>query len=121
MLQFPSADAIAFLNRALDLPASGNEQDWEVELADKSRIAEFLDFYETNELAPEQRFALMSLVLASLDDLATASQLDESLWQRTALLITRDRKLFDHLVEYWANVHCADDGFAISHLVRSIL
>lgn len=121
MFQFPSADAIAFLNRSLDLPARGDEQDWEIELADKSRVAEFLDFYETNELTREQQFALMSLVLASLDDLATASPLDQSLWQRIALLITRDRKLFKYLVEYWASLDKADDKFAISHLVRSIL
>jgi hypothetical protein len=65
-LRFITRAASESLNASLGLPARGTEQDWDIELADASRVEEFLDCLErlTNE---DERFALLSLIVASAD------------------------------------------------------
>lgn len=75
---FAQPAAVEFLNTALLLPATGQEQDWEVELADKTRIAEFLDFHEGNDLSEPCRTALMALILSSFEEACHAGSFDEA-------------------------------------------
>ncbi len=57
-----------YLNELLSLPASGKEQDWDLELADKNRILEFIGVYETAGLGKKEKRALWALITASLND-----------------------------------------------------
>lgn len=68
----PTPDAVAMVNRLLDLPASGHEQDWEIELADPKRIGEMLRLLGDTELNLEARSALTLLILHSLDEAAAS-------------------------------------------------
>jgi riboflavin kinase/FMN adenylyltransferase len=63
----PHQTAVARLNQLLDLPASGREQDWEIELADPERLPEFLDAFESASLTMEERAALGALIVGSVD------------------------------------------------------
>lgn len=51
----------------LNLPDFG--QDWDLCVSDPERIAEFCDLYESGELNDDERFGLMKLIVASVDDL----------------------------------------------------
>jgi hypothetical protein len=44
-LKMTHKDSIQFLNTQLGLPATGTEQDWEIEMANPQRISQFIDFY----------------------------------------------------------------------------
>lgn len=114
--EFPTKDAIAHLNQALRLPATGREQDWDIELADPGRAEEFVAYAETHDLPPEQRLALMSLILGSLEDLSQAGGLQPALWARAQSLLDADRGLYGGLVKRWAGGN--GDGFSISPLLR---
>jgi hypothetical protein len=63
---WPSREAVLQLNRLLDLPATGQEQDWEVELADTRRVDEWLELLRQGALSLDARSALALLILHSL-------------------------------------------------------
>jgi hypothetical protein len=64
--EYPTTKAIQRLTEIFQLPEYC--QDWEIEVADSSRVIEFCDTYEKVILDAESRFALMCLIIASYDD-----------------------------------------------------
>lgn len=112
--------AMLFLNKALNLPATGQEQDWDIELADKSRIGDFVTYMQNNELGVEIRFALMALILGSLDDLSYDGDIPRDLWENVRQLLKDDQELFADLVARWASQRNGTDDFGISPLLRSL-
>lgn len=67
---FLNQESIRRVNALLELPASGREQDWEVELADPARRGEFFGVLTSGRLAaePEAEAALAALYIGSSDD-----------------------------------------------------
>src|ERR1700733_10037828 len=58
-----------FFTKKLNLPATGNEQDWDMEMSDPNRIREFITFYYAHNLLPEQYLLpLISLILNSAEE-----------------------------------------------------
>jgi hypothetical protein len=117
-----TTEAIQFLNKALCLPATGHEQDWEIELADPNRIDEFILFYENGTLNADQRSALMALIIASLEDLAYIKPIEPMLWERISGLLSAEPDLHRSLIDYWSlnDERDSDDVFAITKLMRSL-
>jgi hypothetical protein len=112
--------ATLFLNQALNLPATGREQDWEIEMADKERVGDFVEYIENNELDSEKKFALMALILCSLDDLLCDGEIPHSLWKNVRKILKDDQELFADLVDRWTSQHNGSDDFRISPLLRSL-
>lgn len=56
------------LSDRMGLPWFEEMQDWDLMVADSSRITEFLNIYENDGLDNDELFALMQLIVASLDD-----------------------------------------------------
>jgi hypothetical protein len=102
--QFPARDAVETLNSLLKLPASGMEQDWEIEMADGNRLAEFLAVFGSANLDLECRSALGLLMLFSItyaDDAPVSADLLASVrWA-----IRKDREVYERMLSYWS------DGF----------
>lgn len=115
----PSNLAISYLNSALNLPASGNEQDWEIEMSNPDRISEFLDFYEEHELSQDCQKALMALILASFEDAAWMSKFDEYLWFRTTNILRSNSSQFKEIILIWTS-SMNGDHFAISDRLSSL-
>jgi hypothetical protein len=63
-------EAITSLNRALHLPATGREQDWDIELEDMNRVGEFIGYLADHPLNDDEKRALMALIVSSLEDLS---------------------------------------------------
>jgi hypothetical protein len=103
------------LNALFELPAHGREQDWEIELADGTRIAEFLAALSDKSLDLECRSALALLILHSLTYAGTA-EVTEDMAAATKRIIHGDREVYERMLSYWS------DGF-LDHenLVRSVL
>ncbi len=106
---------ISLLNELLSLPATGNEQDWEIELADPSRVVEFLDIYEQLPENVGVRRALWALITASLNDaLDQASQPPKATQERYSTILQQEfGDLFD-IVEEWC---ISADAFPVTQII----
>jgi len=120
MTKILTGDAINYLNRVLNLPAMGCEQDWDIELADANRINEFVLFYEEESLSDDKRSALMALIIASLEDLAYAEPIDKGMWGKISKLLCLDYELHQQLIQYWSLMDKTneEDFFEITKLMR---
>jgi hypothetical protein len=112
--RFPTAKAIDRLNRELRLPAIGGEQDWEIELADANRVEEFCAHLTSVDLNDDERFALLSLIVASAQDrlkvIGAGSWLD-----RVLATLGEYPDLISPIASYW----CRDNDWEIaSHLSK---
>lgn len=115
-------NAINYLNKELRLPATGFEQDWDIELANANRIVEFIEFYDNTLLNNDKKVALMALIVGSLEDLANIEPIDQSLWKQIEELLCNNYHLFKPIIDYWSlsNEKNSNDVFAITTLMRSI-
>jgi hypothetical protein len=121
--RFPTGAAIARLTADLGLPRVG--QDWELEAADASRVGEFLDRYEAGGLDDDERFTLMSLIVASFDKrLATGR--DEALQERIVERLSEGFDVLSALVQYWAlpdatDEEAAENAFRFTPVARRVM
>lgn len=122
MMSIQNTKAIQYLNTALRLPASGHEQDWEIELADANRLNEFVSFYENNELPEEVNVALMSLIVASLDEFMSDGRNDKTLLEKIKNLLKSDSNLHSETIKYWSLLQYEDqcDSFEVTKFIRSL-
>ena len=116
-------EAIDRLNKLLGLPWFDEMQDWDIQLADAARLNEFCGLYETGDLNAEEKFALIRLIVASLDELLQVSETDSpALAQRVASFLKQDFALHFHTLEYWRLPHDSDpeNVFAVTPLLRQV-
>ena len=114
LVRHPTAASIAKLARRFDLEDGLWMQDWEVQVADFSRVAEFLDAYDSAELDADDRFLLMEVIVASLDEGAHMGAQLENLWRSAERVLRGDPKL--HTLSYWS---CGDDPDPEHQFARS--
>jgi hypothetical protein len=124
------------LTEALQLLARGDEQDWEIELADGDRLEEFIARYP--EFAPddEYAFAMAALIIASFDERVGGrlypvdgeymdqmrgvdfdvsrmyTEEERKLWKQVANILKSRLCLFDWHLHYWSCDEEPDFGFA---------
>lgn len=105
------------------LPACGYEQDWEVELADASRVGEFLEAYKTAFLTADDKVALMALLIASVDRYMGGHHRAPEEWQRISNLLTEERILHNETIKYWAceEMNDPEGWFPITPFIRTVL
>jgi hypothetical protein len=89
------------LTDRLSLPATGHEQDWDVELADPDRLKEFLETYYDPSLTADDRSALAALLLASVDRYLMNRDELPAEWGHICELLRRDKRLHRELIQYW--------------------
>lgn len=112
---------IEHLSKELALPFTGSEQDWELEMANINRIDEFISFYKKMNLPKESKYSIMSIILASYEDLLNESNIDkDGRWDEIKILLSVEKDLFKNLLEYWS-VGCENENvFTITHLIREL-
>lgn len=120
----PTAAAIARLTGMLRLPAYG--QDWEIEVADPGRVAEFLDVYEGQPLDEDERFTLMELIVGSFDELLAEGHGPGGQWRRIRPHLLERFDLHGYTVQYWSlpdaeDAAAAQDGFEFTPLARELM
>ncbi|TSJ44301.1 hypothetical protein FO440_09025 [Mucilaginibacter corticis] len=109
------------LNNLLGLNYTGAEQDWDIEFADSNRVHDFIKIAQHSSLSVSEKYAVISLILASYDDfLAVKEDTNQLLWSKITDLINPDREIYKDLLSYWARWDKEnDDRFLITPLVRS--
>ena len=73
----PSALAVEELNEFFGFPATGKEQDWEIEFANPERLQEFIDVLFRRQFQGDQQDALAALVIATLDEACTENKANQ--------------------------------------------
>lgn len=112
-------EIIEQLSAKLSLPYMGIEQNWDVELADKNRIDEFISFYNENDLSAEMKYAIMSILLASYDDFLNDKELDiDYRWHEIKKILKSEKEVFSDLIVYWAVDSEIENIFRITPLIR---
>lgn len=97
---WPAREATEAVKRLLNLPATGHEQDWEIELADPARLDDILRALATTRDF-ETRCALALLSIAALEDAADAGPPDAALVRQARALIAAEQRLHDRMRYYW--------------------
>lgn len=90
-----------------NVPAEAGMQDWPLEVADASRLDEFIALLEKAE-NDDDRFALMELVLYSVDDATPTKR--EKVWPVIEALLEEAPMLYARELIYWSCGDEADDG-----------
>lgn len=97
-----TAGAINSLADKFDLPNSRGMQDWEWEVADPTRIDEFIDAYLNGNLNDDERFTIAETIIQSFHD--SGKELKESKkWEAFLTIIETNRSLHIHTIHYWAS------------------
>lgn len=132
--RYPSRAAEERLRDLLRVPFDGWMQDWPLEASDATRLGEFCDAYdsgdsgdsgELGELGEQERFALMRLILFSLDDVA-GDERAAALAERVEGLLRRNFLLHLHTLDYWRLPDSDEDGqdgndvFTLTPMARQV-
>jgi len=97
----PERGAVEQVNRMFNLPATGKEQDWELELSDPDRLDEMLDALEQANLDLETKSALALLVIASIEDGDETEKPVAAHIARMREVLRNDRIVNDRMRYYW--------------------
>jgi hypothetical protein len=89
------------INELLSLPASGREQDWEIELADPDRIEEMLKAGSMSDLHYEEKCALALLIVASIEESVNAGDINPNTLERAKAAFKRDDDVREAMIFYW--------------------
>ncbi|RRB07766.1 hypothetical protein [Larkinella rosea] len=117
-------DTIRKVSKLLKLSSTGDEQDWAIEYADETRIADFLKTLQTYTLSSAEKIAIVSLILASYDEyLATNIDHSNEIWNQIKPILDSDKLQYQNLLIYWAVFDEKNEGnlFNITPLVRDYL
>jgi hypothetical protein len=100
--RYATGEAEDRLSTLLNLRQDPYMQDWDLEVSDPDRLAEFCTVYETSEFDASTKFTLMGLIVASLDgwlQLPDTGEWDVS--QQVERLLRRDFLLHLHTLNRW--------------------
>ncbi|MCY9698017.1 hypothetical protein [Paenibacillus alginolyticus] len=120
---FITKKAIESLTEKLGLPDLDQySQDWEYEIANSSRVNEFVSFYESADLNQSEKFALMSLIISSFDDAVTEGKIQDGIWEKIKGHLISDIDLHRKTILYWSLVEEeVDDCFSSTPFIREII
>jgi hypothetical protein len=115
--RFPTGSAIQRFTVDFRLPTVG--QDWDLESADPNRVAEFLDFYDSQRLNDDEKF---TLILASYDESLRKGN-DETLQSRIVEHLLAEFDLLNYLVQYWSlpDEDEPDNIFHFTSIARQVM
>lgn len=114
--------ATDFINKYFNLHVTGNEQDWDLELADANRLNEFLDNYN-DDFTDDIKLALTALIFASYENYLHEHEADFQIEKRIHSTLTKDLDLFFGLLSYWSlnEEENKKNLFKITSFVRKFL
>ena len=119
----PTRKAIDSLAEKFNLPNTPDMQDWEWEVADPSRIEEFLVAYESGELSDDERFTLVETIFQSFEELPDSIDTDPR-WAQVLDILVSHFELHAYSVWYWSdlkNETKAEDSWRVTPFLRQVL
>lgn len=121
-VRHPTAAAIQRLDAIFGFSSNAYSQDWDIEFADGARLAEFVSTYSNLIMDDDERFALMTLIIASAHDALDFHNMGEAEWRTIHDLLVADFLLHASTIYYWCCVDatCMDECFTLSPLMRAV-
>ncbi|WP_145046595.1 hypothetical protein [Paenibacillus xylanexedens] len=122
--KYVTGHAVRSLCSKLNLKSQGEfTQDWEYEVADASRITEFLDAYEQYPWDVEEKFALMIIIIESCNDALVEGTCDPEIINVLKHHLILDADIHYNTLHYWALLDEPelDNCFAITPIIREII
>ena len=113
--------AIEGLAKHLHLPLPDRySQDWEYEVADSSKVREWLTAYGSGQFKPEELSLLLNMIVASYNDAISEGSARPEDWDSIAHHLLGDRSLHEATIDYWAlpDEIDLDNCFPITPLMR---
>ena len=102
-------EAEIIVNQMLGLRASGQEQDWEFEFADASRIDAILGLSKSQNLGFDVKCALGLLLISSIEDARKNSNLmDEQIVEANNFFCS-EHEVGSRMRFYWIELEKSDD------------
>ena len=99
-------------------------QDWEYQVADPTRIDEFLTAYESAGLSDDEKFTLMQTIIEPFNDFATlgGDLGSDPRWQRTLSLVDSNIPLHAYSVWYWSRLDAKeqDEMWYVTPFIRQV-
>lgn len=124
MKLYVTKDAKLSLIKKLKLPDI-ESQDWEFEVSNPLRIREFINFYEISNLNIDEKFALMIIILGSINDYLEEEEISNDIWDIVSSQLLKDIRIHKNTIMYWALVdeefNHFEDGFAITSYLRRLI
>lgn len=116
-------ETLKSLSKLLNINYRGTEQEWALEFANPDRIDEFLNIASNVEYSLEEKYAIVSLILASYDDYLNINiNGNDKLWKDIIKLLDENPQLYQELLDYWAIPdETTTDYFAITPLIRTYI
>lgn len=113
---------MASLAKRLDVPNLPSMQDWEWEIADSTRIDEYLSLYRDGGLSDDERFTLMETILQAFEELA-AELASDSRWSDVLGILDRHIELHAYSVWYWADIdnELEEDCWRVTPYLRRLV
>jgi hypothetical protein len=100
--RYEAAKSIEKITALFNLHTDPQMQDWALETSSPQLLDPLLDAYDESEMDDDDRFALMSLIVASLDDARHLNMDIRKQWARAAAYLDRDAHLHAHTMDNWS-------------------
>lgn len=104
----PTPNARATITRLLALPATGDEQDWEIQLADPNKVEGMFDLLGDVSLGLEERSAVALLLTHTIDELYDDDEDTSDLVPRLRSILASDAKVLSRMRFYWSHLQASD-------------
>jgi hypothetical protein len=114
--------SIEKLTMMFGLRSDPHMQDWEIEAADPRILERLVDAYGNPTFSDDDRFALMSLIIGSIDKAKHEGADISDVWPRVARILAANAPLHAYTMTYWS---CGEDSdpdhqFSITPEIRSV-
>lgn len=121
--KYVTREVMYTLAEKLNLPEPDEfSQDWQYEVANTSRIDEFLFFYENGQLECDEKFALMIVVISSFNDLLSEKGMEFTVWEQIKRNLVSDSEIHMNTILYWSRVEEElEDSWEITPYMREVL
>ncbi len=118
----PTAESIAKLAKLFSLPNESWMQDWDLQVADPVRVDEFLAAYRNLPFTDDDKFTLMEIIVASLNDLEGADLASHPAWHEARGILREQCVLHADTICYWSCIEEPDvaECFSITPYMREI-
>jgi hypothetical protein len=126
--RFSTREAINSLAARLGLPTGPDMQDWEIMVADASRLTEFLAALEGGDLTADEQFTLAQVVMQCFEQTCVEMEEDgdgrpdaPEGWERFVVVLRARPELHAYTLAYWASYESElADAFCMTRFVRPL-
>ena len=120
--RFPTLQSIVSLAERLNVTWHPSMQDWEWEIADSSRLDEYLALYQGGRLTGDERFTLMETIVQAFERLPAELESDPR-WHETLNLLDAKVDLHAYTIWYWSDLEdeLGEEGWRVTPFLRRLV